>query len=173
MNHQLLNHFGKCETDRVKLILELSGYPETRLAHKPTSERWSVNQILIHLLTSEQMTLAYLKKKSLGVDQVRDSGPIESLKILLLILSQRLPMKFKAPGVLVAHTPATVPLAILAPQWETLRREMQDFLETIRDEHLNRLIYKHPVAGRLDVIQCLSFMREHFRHHLSQIKLLL
>jgi len=173
MNHQLLIHFGQCEAERVKLMRELSAYPESMLDHKPSPERWSVNQILIHLLTSEQLTLAYLKKKSLGVDQVKDAGPRESLKIFLLILSQRLPMKFKAPAVVLAHTPATVPLESLAAQWEILRREMQDFLETIRDEHLKRLIYKHPVAGRLDVIQCLTFMREHFLHHLRQIKLLL
>lgn len=127
----------------------------------------------MHLLTSEQLTLGYLKKKSLGVSKLRDSGPIESVKITLLTIFQRMPFRFKAPTLVVQHTPNPVSLADLSERWNLSRIELKQFLETIHDDNLYKLIFKHPVAGRFNAVQCLIFMREHFRHHVPQINRLL
>ncbi len=157
------------EHDRIELLGKLKQYPEEILDGSPTSGRWSVNQILSHLITSERLTLIYLKKKSLGVDQLANSGIMEDLKMVVLKVSQRLPLRFRAPELVVKNTPAPAPIQELEVRWDVLRREFRDFLETVKKENLSKLIYKHPVAGRLNVIQCVVFMREHFQHHLPQI----
>ncbi len=55
------------------------------------------------------MSLIYMKKKSLGVDELDDSGILEALKFRFLQASQRIPMlKFKAPKAVVEHTPTSV-----------------------------------------------------------------
>jgi hypothetical protein len=167
-------HFDQLEKDRVSLLLSLAEVSYETLSASPTKDRWSINQILIHLLTSEQLTLAYLRKKSLGVKTLKNSGGWEWLKMQLLKWSQRLPfLKYNAPKHLVAHTPETVPLEELDRRWTLHRIELRNFLDTIEETDLHKLIYKHPVAGRFDVIQCLMFMREHYHHHLPQIKRLL
>ena len=91
----------------------------------------------------------------------------------VLKLSQRFPFKFKAPGYLVEHTPTSEPLADLVQRWNAERGKLRKFLEEIKDEDLHKLVYKHPVAGYLNVLQALDFMNEHFRHHLPQINRLL
>ncbi|HNC28695.1 MAG TPA: DinB family protein, partial [Cyclobacteriaceae bacterium] len=57
--------------------------------------------------------------------------------------------------------------------WDKARHELNNFLNSIADRHSRRLIFKHPVAGMLDVRQSVAFMYEHVRHHLPQIKRLL
>ncbi|MDH4090605.1 MAG: DinB family protein [Cyclobacteriaceae bacterium] len=173
MNTKLQYRFDQLEEDRIRLLDALSKYPETRFDYKSEPTRWSINQILIHLLTSEQLTLAYLKKKSLGINQLRNSGPIESVKITLLTIFQRMPFKFKAPTLVAQHTPNPVPLRDLAERWSLSRIELKQFLESIHANNVHKLIFKHPVAGRFDAVQCLIFMREHFRHHVPQINRLL
>ena len=92
----------------------------------------------------------------------------------ILKWSQRLPfLKYNAPKHVVANTPEALPLEELERRWNTERLELSAFLGTVKDKDLRKLIYKHPVAGRFDVVQCLVFMREHYHHHLPQIKRLL
>lgn len=157
------------EHDRIELLSKLKQYPEEILDRAPTPGKWSINQILSHLITSERLTLIYLKKKSLGVDQLANSGIVEDLKILLLKASQRLPLQFRAPELVVKNTPSPVPLAELRTNWDLLRQEFRQFLKNVKQKNLRKLIYKHPVAGRFNVLQCLVFMHEHFQHHLPQV----
>ena len=82
-------------------------------------------------------------------------------------------LKYNAPKHLLANTPEALPLDELSRRWSVSRMELSHFLESVKDKDLHKLIYKHPVAGRFDVIQCMTFMREHYLHHLPQIKRLL
>lgn len=115
-----------------------------------------------------------MKKKAQGIKQAGSSGILQSLTMLILILSQRLPMlKFKAPKVVVDNTPPAMNKHELFAAWEQSRMELKNFLEGIGDAHVRKLIYKHPVAGRLDVRQALVFFGEHIRHHRPQLMRLL
>lgn len=174
MNSVLKIHFDRLEQERITLLTTLATFPESTLSSTPAEGKWSIDQILIHLLTSEQLTLAYLKKKSLGIDQLGNSGLSASIRMHILKWSQRLPLlKYRAPRYVVANTPQAVPLRELEQRWQKVRMELGQFLETIKDSDAHKLIYKHPVAGRFDAVQCLMFMREHYLHHLPQIKRLL
>ena len=154
-------------------MIELSKTSSEKLFLRPSKNKWSVNEILTHLVTSEQLTLRYIKKKSLGVDDLSNSGFGEKIRYAVLKVSQRLPLKYKAPENVVLHTPGAMELAELNTVWSNARKDLEQFLESITDVNIKKLIYKHPVAGRFDILQCLKFMREHYRHHLPQIKRLL
>ena len=82
-------------------------------------------------------------------------------------------LKYNAPKHLKANTPEAVALEELDRRWTVLRNDLLQFLESIEESNVHKLVYKHPIAGRFDVIQCLQFMREHYLHHLPQIKRLL
>jgi len=172
MHPKLLQRFTAIEAERKALLAELVHLQEDILNYSPPG-KWSVNQILMHLMTSERMSLIYMKKKSLGINNVGDSGVIESLKLLTLRVSQRLPFRFKAPQALVENTPEPLPLPQLMKKWDSARSNVYSFLETIQDQHIHKKIYKHPVVGRLDVMQAMVFFNEHIHHHWPQVKNLL
>ena len=173
MNAKLKVRFQRLEDDRQELTKLLKQQPEAVLNRRIRPGKWTINEILMHLLTAERMTAAYMKKKALGISQLGNSGLLEASKIGLLVLSQQLPLRYRAPAVVRSQTPAPVPLNTLSDEWDATRIQLAEVLDNIGDDHLRRLIYRHPVVGLLDAGQCLTFMHAHFHHHLPQITRLL
>jgi uncharacterized damage-inducible protein DinB len=169
MRPQLQSLFDSIEKERDSLLRLVSALPEDIYNRVPAPGKWSIAQIMTHLMVAEQLSLRYIKKKSLGIDSVKDSGVVEEIKFRLLQISQRLPFKFKAPTIVLENTPQALPLSELQIQWKAFREELGIFLSTIQDNHHRRMIYKHAVAGRLNVMQALRFFTEHIHHHRPQI----
>ena len=173
MNTYFLPVFDELERQRVDILNGVKDLSTEKLNYAPPG-KWSINQILTHILIAEQLSVLYMKKKSLGIDQVKSSGLTAALRLGVLKLSQRIPaIKFKAPKVVLDHTPPTYPLNELTAHWETHRQKLKAFLESIDERNKKKLIYKHLIAGRFDARQAMVFFREHINHHLPQIKRLL
>lgn len=172
MNSQLEQLFNTLESDREKLFIKI-GKLSAEQFNRAEAGKWSLHQILAHLVTAEKMSLQYLNKKFLGIKEARNSGIVEEIKMIVLKISQRLPFKFKAPKKVVEFTPVYPNLEALNEEWIMLRKELKSFLEKINDDQINKKIYKHVFAGMLSTRQALIFFREHFIHHLPQINRLI
>lgn len=171
---KLQHLYDQLEADRKILLAKVGLIPDEKFNRQPSPGKWSLGEVLSHIVAAEHGSTGYMKKKSLGIDQVDNSGIVESLKIGVLIISQRLPLlKFKAPKIVVDHTPQFHSAESITRQWDEVRSDLKIFLEKIEDKNLRKKIYKHPIAGRLDVVQAVTFYREHIIHHSPQIKRLL
>ncbi len=84
--------------------------------------------------------------------------------------SQRLPLKFKAPKVVVDQTSKETDFNKLTEEWDKVRGELKGLLDRIEDRHLKRKIYKHVRVGMLNIQHALKFLGEHVGHHAPQIK---
>jgi uncharacterized damage-inducible protein DinB len=173
VNASLAYYFNKLEAQRENLLHRVASVSADDWNRAPKPGKWSIGQILTHLLTAEQLSIGYMKKKSLGIDQLRSSGPIESLKLFLLKISQRVPLRYRAPEVVVQHTPEAFSRVELTEKWEKTRSDLKQLLEKISDKDERKLIYRHPVAGRLNAGQAMIFFQEHIIHHWPQINRLL
>lgn len=172
MNAKLKQLFDLLERQRTEAEGHLKHLTLEKLsAHAPG--KWSLAQVYSHLITSEQLSIAYLKKKSQGIKDLKNSGLLEELKMLVLIASQRLPLKFKAPKVVVEKTPVYQTAEQIIEAWGNTRKQMVELLDTFDEKHLNRKVYRHPIAGMLNIKQAMGFFREHIIHHTPQIKRLL
>jgi uncharacterized damage-inducible protein DinB len=172
MNTILQNNFDQLESQRNRLIDSLKTLPSDLLNHQP-SGKWSINQIIAHIITAEKMSVMYLTKKIQGIDEAEDSGFIQELKMVALIISQRFPFKFKAPRVVVENTSTSTNLKELEYEWNTVRKELRVFLEKIKEDQIKKLIYKHVVMGKLNIQHALIFFREHIIHHQPQMEKLI
>jgi DinB superfamily len=168
----LQKSFDRLERQRSQVLGMLKNLPEEKFHVAPTG-KWMVAQIITHLITSETLSLGYMRKKSLGIDGLKDSGLKQVVVFWLLKISQRIPVRYKAPKAVVENTPSAFSKDELLSRWDNSRRELNNFLNTIPDNYSRRLIFKHPVAGMLDARQTVGFMYEHVLHHLPQIKRLL
>lgn len=174
MNQQFERVFQQIEEERNDFQNQFSVVADEHWNFSPQPGKWSMAQVFTHLVTSEKLSLGYMKKKAQGIEQAGNSGFMQSVKVLILIISQRLPMlKFKAPKVVVDNTPPAMSRQELFATWEKSRLELKNFLEGIGDDHIRKLIYKHPIAGRLDGRQALVFFAEHIHHHRPQLMRLL
>jgi uncharacterized damage-inducible protein DinB len=172
MDPKLTSVYNRLEKTRRDLLQLVSSIPEETFYFAPEG-KWSISQILVHLIQAEKLSLQYMKKKSLGIEQAGDTGAVEDLKYFFLTISQRLPLKYKAPKVLGEKAPDSFPLSDTITKWDNFRAELKSFLDTIDSKHLKRKIYKHAVAGRLNVLHAVDFFTEHMQHHLPQIQKLI
>ena len=173
MNARLHQIFKQLEAQRQQVLSEVKAATPEKLLQAPAG-KWTVLQILAHLLQAERLSLQYMRKKALGIEQTSDAGWWEDVKMLALKISQRVPgLKFRAPKVVVDTTPSYATLADLERDWSALRSELHDFIGTIPDSYTNRKIYRHAFAGRLSAPQALVFFGEHITHHHPQVKALL
>lgn len=173
MNTSLHQLFLTLEEQRQGLLNSIQGLSSQELDQHPEG-KWSIAQVLSHLIASEQLSVNYLNKKILGVKEVADTGFKEELKMIVVILSQRLPfLKFKAPNVVTEKTTSYHSFEQLNEAWVKARTELKDVLSRFKDDELKRKVYKHPYAGMLNIEQALVFFREHIIHHTPQVKNLL
>lgn len=157
------------EKARADYLALIESWPVERLSHQPEGG-WSALQVTEHLIASEYGTLQYLQKKTLApVDslEMSDEATAEASRKLNLALKSDL--KWKAPGVL-APPSGKHGLETLIHQWDDLRKGWERLLNGIDEGYLHRQVFRHPVAGRLDLLQTLSFVEHHIHHHVHQIK---
>lgn len=172
MNPRLQQLYGDIEKQKEILLHSLRGLPREKLNNHP-QDKWSINQIIAHLIAAERLSINYLNKKILGVNQVKETGLVEELKMILLTVSQRLPLKFKAPKIVIDQTAKETDLDKLVDEWDKTRAELKNILDRIEDHQLKRKIYRHVRAGMLNIQQALKFFYEHVQHHTPQVKYLL
>ena len=172
METKLQTLLEELEKQRAELLAEIKNIPNEQLNHHQTN-KWSINQILGHLITAEQLSIGYINKKIKAIQEVDNTGIFGEVKLLLLIASQRLPLKYKAPKNL-GDQPKTFPsLQALEQEWNTIRQELRTLLGNFSSSQLKKKIYKHPVMGRCNIVHALIFFREHIVHHSPQIEKLL
>ncbi len=165
---------SEIEVQRRKTLDLVRHLTPEQFNRSPEPGKWSVAQIMSHLIGGEKLSLSYLQKKIQGVEQAEDTGLWEEVKITLLKISQRLPgLKFKAPQRIVENTVLYPDFSTIEREWDMVRTEFKAFLEKIPNQFVNRRIYKHPRAGYLNVRHALIFFREHVIHHTPQLKKLL
>jgi len=145
----------------------------TNLSHEQLTAhpegKWSIAQILSHLISSEQLSVRYLNKKIQGIKDASETGFKENLIMMIFVISQRLPLKFKAPKILAENTIKYETSEQITEAWENVRKELKQILTRFNDDQLKRKVYKHPIAGMLNIKQTLRFFREHINHHTPQI----
>jgi uncharacterized damage-inducible protein DinB len=173
MKERLDYIFQRAEKDRKHILSLVGDLPDEKFFYCD-GNRWSISQILTHIILSERISLQYMKKKSLGIKQVKNAGLWEDLKYLLLVLSQRLPLRYSAPKFLAEQElPKNKSFEKIEQDWQESRNQLRAFIDHLESGTLKKKIYKHPVSGRLSVLHAVDFFREHANHHLPQIKRLL
>lgn len=172
MNARIQKRLDKIE--RLTLELQQKTKPfEHKFNHKPDTVSWSLHQVLAHLVAAEKLSVQYLSKKINGINEVGNTGVYEEAKMVVVKLSQRLPFKFKAPTRVVESTSAYDSHESLFKDWHHTRESLKQLLETIEDRNVKKKVFKHIIAGKLNVLHAIDFMYEHINHHLPQINRLL
>ena len=173
MNQKLLKNFNQLEQQKTELLQLLDNLSTEKYTLSPAPGKWSIAEILTHLLTAEQLTLGYMRKKNSVIKDLENSGWSSTLRLWVLKVSQRIPLKYKAPKIIVSKTPESPSLEEIKKQWALLRADLKNLLAGIEEADQKKLIFKHTMAGRFNASQAIIFLGEHITHHLPQIKRLL
>jgi len=169
MTHAALNKaFERIEQQRNNLFDRLKIYDDKVLNQKPDEASWSVIEVLRHLTAAEDFSAQYLDKKTKDVNAGRKTGLKEAFRSFLLNAYLGSPKKFKAPDIAVPLA-GYATLADTRASWDIVRGRLQDIWKGLPAELLDRNWFKHPVAGKLNLMQMLTFMEAHASRHEKQI----
>lgn len=168
MQHEVKQSFERLEALKSGALSYFESYSEEKLNAAPQG-KWGALQHIAHIISSETKGLGYMKKKIQAANEVGTAKLRERFNSFLLKTFLKTGIKFKAPAVL--DEPKThYSLAEIEQAWSALRLQYVDFLESMDDEIAYKLIYKHPIAGRLSPIQALQFMAIHLERHIEAAK---
>jgi hypothetical protein len=128
---------------------------------------WAMIQALRHIQVSESTSVAYLNKKKLAGDALKESGLKSSIALSLINVAFKSGLKFKAPAVL--KDPQITSLEELIEDWEQTREQIRLFLEEYPEKWESKAVYRHPFAGMLNVNDTIRFFNIHQNHHIRQV----
>lgn len=150
------------------LLQDLRGLDPEILQKCPNKNSWSVLQVLNHLQRSELGSLMYVKKKYLGIDEVPNVGIKQ--KLLMWVSKYMYGGAFRYKAITSLSSPSNEgSLELAGKNWKTQRKELEDFISSLPQEHINKAVYKHPILGRISMGQMLQFFADHLYHHEKQI----
>jgi hypothetical protein len=163
----LWNELEKAKRD---FLQELLNFAPDQLSTKPNETEWSALQVVDHLLLSETGTLGYLKKKTQsGWEGLEFSGEEHKTNGKALIQRLNSTERYKAPAILPEPL-GEKSLFAYNEQWDQLRDDFALFLTTLDPNFYERLVFRQPVAGFIDLFDTLRFLTAHIQHHFAQLE---
>jgi len=162
-------YFNKQVVEREKIFEKLMRVAIERSTQRSSSGAWCSSEILNHLSLSESWVLQILKKQFLkDPNSFKNHTFNNKLRSMILNMSLISNFKFKAPAVVADLVELETPV-VLYGKWSEFKNEMTELLSNVRPEMQNKLIFRHPVAGWLNLMETLQFMQLHQMHHIRQI----
>lgn len=168
MDATLQNLYEQIELNRKNLFAELKTYSDETLNKKPSAEAWSVSEVIAHLITAEEMSLKYLQKKLQDSSKAQQEGLKHKWRWLLINVVFTFNIPFKAPEV-VAPKLGYQTLADLDTKWGGIRSEIHAILEKLPESEVKKDLWKHAVAGKMNLYHMVEFFGIHFGRHRGQI----
>jgi hypothetical protein len=169
MIHSVSERFSRLDKLKSEAEEMFSRFSDEELNMPQAPGKWGAIQHFAHILSSETLSLMYMKKKIQGVSEAGKSGLSERVRSGLLRFAMKTSLKFKAPPVL--EEPASfIKKEEFLSKWNNLRNDYREFLEPIKEDIASSRIYKHPVMGRMDLLQALDFLGVHLERHLKSAK---
>jgi uncharacterized damage-inducible protein DinB len=162
--------FRNLDQKKSQLMERLLALPKETYDTQPSSGGWSAGQAANHIYLSEQLSLAYLKKKLSYPETVPPFHIKSWVATWLLKFTLRTPYKAKAPKAINMWEQQVVLGPVeLNEKWDLLRSDLKAFVEKNDQAFGSHLVYKHPYAGRMTMYQMLIFFNDHMAHHMRQI----
>jgi hypothetical protein len=149
---------------------QMKSIPSHLWMTQPEEGSWSAIQVTEHLLASERGTLGYMMKKSSGgwesLERTGEEQLTNSTKLNERLNSSE---RYAAPSIL--PQPENKMSAEEAEQhWTEIRSKLKAFAESVDPAHYDKLVFRQPAAGMLNILQTLEFLTLHMRHHIPQIE---
>ena len=158
----------RLEASRARALALIEPHDATALNHAPAPGRWSALQVLHHVVESEAATLGYIRKKMQAGTSLPRAGLGSALRRATVQRGLALPLRFRAPAV-AAVVPDRVEPALLRARWDEVRAAWRAELEAFPADLEDRLVFRHPFAGRMSLADALAVLQAHLDHHVPQV----
>jgi hypothetical protein len=156
---------------RFRVVRAVNSLTVEQGAFKPGPDRWSIQEVVEHLVLAEQAGIQRIWQAAEGVRRgqpVWTGEPVHrGLPIEEIIAKTWEPKETAPPN---ATPQGSGPLACWVACLEGCQPVLEALGQTLRGLDLSQVIFPHFLSGPLDARQRLEFLRFHMDRHLRQIQ---
>jgi hypothetical protein len=156
------------ETRRA-LLDELEALDPAMLTAKPRAGKWSMLEIVEHLVLAERAVFKGLPDASRLVDGERGPGNHARYLLVLFILKSGVPVRVPSPEMVPRGDRS---LTELRRSWDESQDWLRSYVDRVGPDGVRRAVFEHPVAGPMTVKQAVRMLRVHLGGHVRQIRAL-
>jgi uncharacterized damage-inducible protein DinB len=157
----------KIERIRSELLGRLEMLDPSLLAQRPEAGRWSIGEIVEHLVLAERDVMPGLFDGSKL--QTRERSLKDRLAYHLVMLLLRSPIRVRTPSSGMAPSERRS-LNELRKMWEENHTTLRAFVESSDSSQQRAALAFHPVAGPMTLRQALRMLEVHLSRHVRQIR---
>jgi hypothetical protein len=154
--------------ERRRLLLdEVESLTPQRLVAKPLPGKWSILEIVEHLVLADRDVFQGLPDPAQLVDRKRELKDRVSYPITMFMLACHIPVKVASPRMMPR---SQLSLVELRRDWEAVGQWLESYLDAIEPEALAKAVFAHPIAGPMTLQQCLHLGDLHLATHTRHIR---
>jgi len=167
LNVSIENRLGSIEAKRARLMDLLSAMDPAVVTAHPRPGKWSILEIVEHLVLSEVGVFGDLAELEHRTPQRR--SPKDRILYLVVLFILRFDVPVRVPS------RAMIPKGILSlqelrRQWEANHDRLRAWAANSDPRKLRRPLFLHPVAGPMTTVQSLRMLEIHLDRHTRQIR---
>lgn len=166
----LTEALDRLDRERRGLLERLAALAPAELARPPGPQRWSLIQVLQHLVLAERQVLQNLPDLADLVPRKQYPHHFISYVAVLLVLKWEIPVPVPSSEMV---PDGNTNLTQVREQWDRNIGWLKSHVAGLHPETAQQAVFKHPVCGPLTISQALYLDRLHLAVHIRQINRIL
>jgi len=163
----LENRLQTFDDTRRRLLDEMAALDPALLVAKPIPGKWSMIEIIEHLVLAERAVFKGLPDPSRLVENRRDLGHRGRYLLVMFILTSSIRVRVPSPAMVPQGDRG---LAELRRLWDESQRWLRSCIAHLGPGAGGKAVFEHPIAGPLTVSQAVRMGQVHVEGHVRQIR---
>lgn len=155
---------------RARLLDEIAAMPTAQVTSHPRPGKWSIQEIVEHLVLSEVGVLGDLAALREVPPQRRALKHRIRYWVVMFVLRFDIPVQVPSRALLPK---GERPIAELGRQWEAQHRLLGEWLANPAPRQVGQPLFRHPIAGPMTVVESLRMLEVHLDRHTRQVRALM
>jgi len=153
--------------DRRRLLDEVERLEPERLTAKPLPGKWSILEIVEHLVVGDREVLQGLPKPWALVDRRRHLRDRVGYRMVMFVLACHIPAKVPSPRYLPQGQSS---LPDLRRDWDEMQQWLRSYIERLDRGDPAKAVFGHPIAGPMTMQEVFDMGKLHLATHTRQIR---
>jgi DinB family protein len=152
---------------RGALLDEMGALDPAKLVAKPLADKWSILEIIEHLVVAEREVLKRLPQPSQLAERERNLKNRFTYLMVMFVLRYGIPVKVPSPAMVPRGNRSLDELRRL---WDENQEWLRAYVARLDPKGFRRAVFEHPVAGPLTVEQAVHMDQVHLDTHVRLIR---
>jgi len=162
----LQNLVDRIDQKRRALLERVSQMDPEQLTANPVEGKWSILQIIEHLVISERDVMPGLSNPADLVPGKKNFKDRALFRLVMVILRSPIPVKTPSRGMVPRGKKS---LDELRAMWDQNHEWLRSFVAGLDQSGESAAVFSHPVAGPLSPEEALRMLDVHLTRHIKQI----